>query len=268
MSQNRIYNIDEPEAQEGEVISSVGHINRMVPCISIIIPVYNNELLIARAVESVISQQYGNIELIVVDGGSTDGSLEVLKIYEEQIDCLISEPDRGIYDAMNKGISQAQGEWIYFLGSDDALEQYILLKMIPYLTSDFSLVYGDVYLDDKWRYPSNLSPRTILQNTIHHQGAFYNKNLFNEFRYDTQLRILSDYELNLRIYWENLRVQKVPLVIANCLQGGASSQVNLSIVETNMIRSRFIRSKIMNWGFSVILRAYYAQKQIRANIFK
>ncbi len=236
------------------------------PSISIIIPLYNNELLIGQAIKSVITQQYRNIELVIVDGGSTDKSLAVIKTYEDKIDYLISEPDKGIYDAMNKGIDQAKGEWIYFLGSDDILVPDVISKVIPYLSADIALVYGDVYLENGWRYPSFFSARTVIQNTVHHQGAFYNRELFKNFRYDTHLKILSDYELNLYIYKNDLPTHRMPLVIANCMGGGASSQIDLSIKETNMIRARFVTNKFINWNYSVILRIYYAQKKIRAYV--
>lgn len=234
------------------------------PLISVIIPLFNNKLYAEKSIRSVILQKYTNIELIIIDGGSTDGSLEVTQKYIKYIACLISEPDTGIYHAMNKGIDKANGEWIYFLGSDDFLEPNIISQLIPYLSSEKMLIYGDVCFDDGVRFSSFFNARTIFQNTIHHQGAFYNYKLFQEFRYDINLRIISDYELNLYIYISRLLTQKAPLVIARCHTGGASSQILLSIQETNQIRKKYVKNKFANWFLSGLLHTYYRQKKIRS----
>ena len=239
-----------------------------VPSVSIIIPLYNNRKSIEKAIQSVITQNYPNKELIVIDGGSTDGSQAVVKAYNDWIAYFISEKDNGIYDAMNKGIDKATGEWLFFLGSDDALEPNVLREVASHLSAEKTLIYGDVLFENGWRFPSFFSPRTVFQNTIHHQGAFYRRVLFNGFRYNTNLRILSDYELNLIIYQRKLPVQKVPMVIARCGDGGASSEIRLSIQETNYIRSLHFTNRPLNWSLSKLLNLYYAQKRFRSFISK
>jgi glycosyltransferase involved in cell wall biosynthesis len=93
----------------------------MPPKISVIIVVFNGAKTLPQAIESVLRQTYKNVELIVVDGGSTDGTLDILRKYESNNFIWKSEPDKGIYDAMNKGIMMAHGEWLHFLGADDTL---------------------------------------------------------------------------------------------------------------------------------------------------
>ncbi|WP_157626883.1 glycosyltransferase family 2 protein [Spirosoma luteum] len=233
------------------------------PILSIVIPVYNGVQFIEAAIQSVINQCY-KVELIIIDGGSTDGSLDVIKRYANWITYAISEPDAGIYDAMNKGIDKATGKWVFFLGADDVLQPGVLKEVAPYLSKDKVLIFGDVLFENGLRFPSFFSARTVFQNTIHHQGAFYRYSLFDGFRYNTNLRILSDYELNLIIYQHKLPVQKVPLIIACCREGGASSQIQLSISETNYIRSLYLPNKTLNWALAKLLKTYYAQKRLRS----
>ena len=100
------------------------------PSISIVTAVYNGNNTIEETIRSVISQTYDNFEYIVIDGSSSDGTIEKLMQYDDQIDYWISEPDKGVYDALNKGIDLARGEWIYFLGADDVLVDSNVLKRI------------------------------------------------------------------------------------------------------------------------------------------
>ena len=102
------------------------------PLITVITAVLNGENTLERTIQSVIGQDYKNIEYIIIDGGSTDGTLDIIKKYEHAIDYWISETDEGIYGAMNKGIQASSGEWIYFLGSDDYLVADNVLDTIHY----------------------------------------------------------------------------------------------------------------------------------------
>ncbi|MFD2571260.1 glycosyltransferase family 2 protein [Spirosoma soli] len=238
------------------------------PLISIITVVYNAQSTLEATIKSVIGQRREFFEYWIIDGGSNDGSLKVIHKYEHQLAGWISEPDQGIYDAMNKGIDKASGEWLYFLGADDTLIPNVLDQVASQLSDKCVMAHGDVLFDNGRRVPSFLSSRILMQNTIHHQGAFYRKNLFTDFRYNTQFRILSDYELNLKIYRQNLPVQRLPMVIARCQEGGASSNFSMSLRETNAIRSFYVGNKIVNKSLSLLLNLYYMQKQFRNHLFK
>lgn len=222
---------------------------------------------IKNTIQSVIEQRNELVEYIVIDGCSTDSSIEIIRKYDKYIPYWVSEPDAGIYDAMNKAINKASGEWLYFLGADDILIPNIIDQVIRLLDGNFVMIYGDVELDDGKNISSFMNRRTLLQNTVHHQGAFYNKSLFDDFRYDSQLRILSDYELNLKIFIERLPIKKIPLTIARCGKDGASSNLDVSLEETNIIRSRFIGNGILNKSLSFVLSIYYGQKQMRKYFF-
>jgi putative colanic acid biosynthesis glycosyltransferase len=229
---------------------------KFMPLISVIIVVYNAVNTIQSAIISVLTQN-GNFELIVVDGNSNDGTTAIIDKHVDHISWFIREPDKGIYDAMNKGINVATGKWIYFLGADDRLAPGIIENIEPILSNtEVALICGSVLYEDGKKFISNLCLKTYLQNTVHHQAAFYNSNIFIDFRYDTKLRIIADYELNLVIYTKSLSYKIINHVIAICAKGGSSFDVDLSCNETNKIRGKFIKG-YMNTLLSNILSIKY-----------
>jgi putative colanic acid biosynthesis glycosyltransferase len=234
------------------------------PIISIITTVYNACNTLEATIESVISQENELFEYWIIDGGSQDGSINIIQKYEKNLAGWISEPDKGIFDAMNKGVNLANGEWIYFLGGDDILQPGILKQILPYLIEPYKIVFGDVIFDNKNIMKSFLGVRTLLQNTLHHQSAFYRSSLFEDFQYDCTLFIQADYELNLRTYIQDLPVKYVPLLIATYALGGTSAgHSEKSLNEINIIRSRNLKNSWQNVFLSFLLRMYYTQKQIR-----
>ena len=119
------------------------------PLISIIIPTFNSEVTLDIALESIINQTYDNLEILILDGLSTDKTIEISKEYQNKFSELriFSEKDKGIYDAMNKGINYAKGEWLYFMGSDDSLFESTTLEQFTGLIGieDIDVVYGNVF---------------------------------------------------------------------------------------------------------------------------
>ena len=132
------------------------------PLISVILPVYNGAQTLEAALHSITSQTYRPVELIVVDGKSTDRTAEILKTHRDAVSVLISESDDGIYDAINKGIRRSSGEWIYILGADDALASSdIFEKALSHVAAETRLIMGDVvYTGEK----QSLVPR------VHHSA--------------------------------------------------------------------------------------------------
>ncbi|GAB3897232.1 glycosyltransferase family 2 protein [Spirosoma agri] len=240
---------------------------KATPLISIITVVYNSASTLETTILSVLNQKQDLIDYWIIDGGSTDGSIDIIKRYEHMLSGWISEPDKGIYDAMNKGIDRVNGKWIYFLGADDVLNLKVLEQISPYLKTEYSLVFGQVVFDNNYQMNSYLGKRTLFQNTVHHQSAFYNKSVFSEFRYDSSLKILADYELNLLLYIRKSLTLFVPLVIATCATGGASSEFSRSLKETNIVRNRNIKSQVKGKFLSIILSLYYFQKKMRYYIY-
>jgi putative colanic acid biosynthesis glycosyltransferase len=237
------------------------------PLVSVITVVYNAQPTLEATIKSVVSQDKELVEYWIIDGGSTDGSMEIVRNYEQQLAGWISEQDNGIYDAMNKGIDRARGKWIYFLGGDDALRPDVIKQIQSYLTDKHSLVFGEIMFDNGHLYRSFLGPRTLLQNTVHHQSAFYNSSLFTNYRYDPTLTIVSEYDIHLRLYAEKASTFRIPVIIADCATGGASSELSRSLRETNRVRKRYVKNK---WKFKVLsafLSLYYAQKNLRYMLY-
>ncbi len=212
-----------------------------LPLISIITVVLNGEQSLERTIASVLNQDYGNIEFLVVDGGSTDGTVPLLEKYDEGIDYWISERDEGIYDAMNKGIDAAHGDWLFFLGADDMLFDSGTISFVAReLREEQSIVYGNILYPDQRVVRSRFNLFTLLHNTIHHQGAFYNARLFAGWRYDTGFRLIADYELNLKIYLEKMNHRAIDRIISVCNPAGQSrANLELAFAETNLARKKF-----------------------------
>ena len=235
--------------------------------LSIITVTYNAANTLERAIRSVKKQNHNLFNYYIIDGCSSDETVSIIKRYEDFLAGWISEKDSGIYEAMNKGISNSTGRWIYFLGADDVLAEGIIEKIYPYLSEKASLIYGNVEFDNEHLMVSSFSNRILLQNTIHHQSAFYNAENFNSFRYDTDLKAISDYELNLKIFLQKKETVYLPLTIAYCNTGGVSAELNTSLKETNTIRAKYIHGKTINMLLSFILKLYYIKKEIRFKIY-
>ncbi len=161
------------------------------PLVSIIIPVYNAGSTIARTLESVIDQSYQSVELVVVDGASSDGSLEIISRFQSYIKVFISEQDTGVYAAINKGLDRASGDWILILGADDFLaNSSVLQNCFRDLPEKCNLIFGDVINVGSThalvpnRYHNKLSRNLYWKNTIHQQGVFYHRDAFKAFRFN------------------------------------------------------------------------------------
>ncbi len=207
----------------------------MNPTISVITVSYNTAASLESTILSVLNQQAA-VEYILIDGGSTDGTAAILDRYRDRLAYCVSEPDRGVYDAMNKGIAVATGDWLFFIGADDQLVDHQTLTQIwEHLTAnqidwqDLDLIFGDVcYLAGKnlvRHYRSRFDASLYLKNRLHHQGAFYRRQYLQDWRYDPSLRAFADYELNLKMYLAQARSVKVPTVISDCQVGGLSGRV-------------------------------------------
>jgi glycosyltransferase involved in cell wall biosynthesis len=168
--------------------------------------------------------------------------VEVLRSWDDRLAWWISEPDRGIYDAMNKGIAAAQGDWLYFLGADDVLAGAdVLARCARHLEDGAALVYGDVRYPAGRRVRSRAGPRLLLHNTVHHQAAFYARRVFEDFRYDASLQVVADYELNLKLYLSRERCVRADVVVAQCAEGGVSrARIGQAFRETNAVRRRYL----------------------------
>jgi putative colanic acid biosynthesis glycosyltransferase len=232
------------------------------PLVSIITVVFNAEKTIEATIKSVINQSYNNIEYIIIDGKSTDNTISIIDKYQDGIGYWITEADRGVYDAMNKGIDRANGDWLIFLGADDELfDKLVVEKLIK--TSELRdensekslIVFGNTLYTNGKYFRSFLSIRTLIRNTVQHQSAMYHRSLFDDFRYDSSFRICSDYELNLLVYLKNIQSKYINSTISTCSYGGLSNNFNnrtQAIEELNNIRGKHIPT-LANQAISTFL---------------
>lgn len=181
--------------------------NTASPLITIIIAVYNGAHTLQRALDSVFSQNFTSFELVVMDGGSTDGTVDILESNASRIAYWESQPDKGIYDAWNKAISHSLGKWVLFLGSDDAFADADALGDMAALTSpELDFVYAQLQLvslkgeflgiaGGPWSYQKLMRGMCVA-----HSGSLHRRGLFEEMGlFDTSYRIAGDYEFILRV---------------------------------------------------------------------
>jgi len=203
---------------------------RNTPFFSVIIAVYNNARGLERSIGSMLQQEFSDHELIVIDGGSTDGTQEIIKKYENHIAYSVSEKDSGIYNAWNKGIRQVRGEWICFLGCDDILypdtlrnyHQFIKTNdRVKFVSAKIDLardqnVFRTVGLPWAW-------PRFLNFMTIAHVGSMHHRSLFEKYGlFDETYKMAGDYEFLLRPRGD-LEAGYMPLKTARMEYGGVSN---------------------------------------------
>ena len=170
------------------------------PLVSIVTVVLNGAETLERTLRSVFDQGFEDLDYVVIDGGSTDGSLDIIRKYESRIGYWCSEPDKGLYDAMNKGVRAAKGRWILFLGADDELVAR-LADIVPLLKDEQTVYYGDVYMPrQRLTYDGAFSAYKIMFKNICQQAIFYPRRAFELRGFDTRYRLWADYAFNIACY--------------------------------------------------------------------
>lgn len=195
------------------------------PLITVITVVYNAAKALEATILSVINQNYPKVEYIIIDGASTDGTQAIINKHQDKITYWISEPDNGVYDAMNKGVKAAHGDWVYFLGAGDTLSP-ILNTLAEKLTDPNCIYYGDVYRTDLQRlYDGKFSSFKLAVNNICHQAIFYPLEALKKHSYNTKYRIQADHNLNMQLHGDkNFKFKYLPMVIAVYEGAGISEQ--------------------------------------------
>lgn len=212
--------------------------------ISIITVCLNRVATIEKAIQSVINQGYDKIEYIIIDGGSTDGTVDIIRKYEEYLAYWVSEEDKGIYDAMNKGIAKATGDIVAFLNSDDWYEDNILFKVAAYFEQFRPMILSgmiNTLQKGQWKKKvlefDNEEENIRIGMNCRHPATFVRKEIFDRFGgFDTRYKIAADYEWLLRMYDEGIRILKVDDVFTNfSTKGVSSSNLKLTIKEARQI---------------------------------
>lgn len=164
--------------------------------LSIITINFNNKKGLEKTITSVINQSFADYEYIVIDGGSTDGSVDVVKRYSDKLNYWVSEPDKGIYNAMNKGIRKASGEYCLFLNSGDRFTSNYILNQVFSISFSEDIVYGDALIDNMHQtYPEKIRLSYLISKSLAHQSTFIRKSLFEKTGlYNEENKIISDWE--------------------------------------------------------------------------
>jgi glycosyltransferase involved in cell wall biosynthesis len=199
------------------------------PQITVVTVVFNGEQTLEETILSVLNQTYDNVEYIIVDGGSTDGTLDIIRKYEHLIDYWVSENDKGIYDAMNKGIALATGNWINFMNAGDRFVSEVTLTNLGLEEmSDYVLVYGNKIQGDQVRYPLDLKILELGEIMACHQSMFFNLGPMyrSAIFYDLTYKIYGDYELVNRLYLKFKGFYYLNQNVAFFAGGGISSMVS------------------------------------------
>jgi len=229
------------------------------PRISVIIPTFNSAQTLERALQSAFAQTLSAVEIIVIDGGSSDATLQITQQHRERIAHVVSEKDNGIYDAINKGLQVATGDWIFILGSDDALDHaQVFQELLSAATTGTQLIFGNVkYTGDKQSlvpelHVSSLSNKLWVKNTLHQQSALYRRDLFADFRFNTSYRVLADYDFHLKLWKEKVDSIHVSTNVAQCAAQGLSKRFRWSLYQEELTIKRHRLSRML-WLLNIPL---------------
>ena len=220
--------------------------NKIYPKVSIVTVVFNAKEYLKETITSVITQSFPNIEYIIIDGLSTDGTVEVIKEFDASIFYWISEKDQGIYDAMNKAIEKASGEWILFLNAGDTFySNDSIEKFLQDVNPDTELYNGAINFIDQSTHQGRIKIPYGLDKVWEtipcwHQASFIKTSLMKEYKYSLEYKIAGDHDFYLRCFNNNKKFQFTNNVIANMVADGLhQQQAKLAYIESIKILARY-----------------------------
>lgn len=180
--------------------------------ISVITVSYNAVNTIEKTILSVVNQSYPKVQYIVIDGGSNDGTLDIIKKYSDKIYYWVSESDKGIYDAMNKGIDKSTGDYLLFLGADDIL--IVDLSAVMSYLCNSTIIYGNILkASNNELFSSHFDRFSLIRKNVPHQAIFYPKKVFQQFSYNLKYKIYADWYLNIQCVSINMRRKYIDIPI-------------------------------------------------------
>ncbi len=248
----------------------------MLPKLSVITIVYNNVKDIERTMLSILNQTYSNIEYIVIDGASNDGTLEIIKQYEHRIAKLISEKDKGIYDAMNKGLALATGDYVLFMNSGDEIYELKTVEKVFATAPNADIYYGETEMyDENWnslgrrrhQAPEHFTWESFKYGmSISHQAIYIKRSLTEP--YNLQYKYSADIDWIIKIAKKASSIVNTHLYVAKYLVGGMSKKKHReSLKERFQIFNHYygLVSNIINHIVIAFNLAFYFLKHRRTN---
>lgn len=239
------------------------------PIISVMTISLNSRGSIENTIKSILNQPLHDSEFLVIDGGSTDGTVNVIKEYEDSIDYWLSEPDRGVSHAFNKGIKLASGKYVIVVNADDMLEAGVLSQLCELCRhSDEDVICGAVRFCENGReimvsYPD--INRLLIETSVHHAGVLIRKNSFEEYGlYDESFKYAMDYELLLRFKLSNAKFIAANIIVAERTLGGLSySNRHGALLETMRARGKYF-----SYTNAIAVFAYVYLKDMMGRLLK
>lgn len=227
--------------------------------VSIVIVTFNAEKDLQKSLDSIRMQEYPLLEVVIADGASKDGTLDIIKKNQDLITTWVSEKDSGIYNAMNKAVKLTTGNWIYFLGADDVLLPEFS-EMARVLKDQHTIYYGSVYKNAR-KYLGYVSPYYQAKIGIGHQAMIYPKTVFEKYEYDEKYWISADHHLNMKCYADpEFKFEFVDYIIADYNSTGISG-VQKDVLFTKH-QSKLI---LKHFGFSIWMR--YSLRMLKRRLF-
>lgn len=186
------------------------------PLVSIVTVVYNNVTEIEQTILSVLNQTYSNIEYIIIDGGSTDGTVNCIEKYSSRISYWISESDAGVYDAMNKGISRVSGEWINFMNSGDVFYQKsTLTDFFNYKIDDVDVMYGNTLIRRKKHLKVRYSEwKGENFKGLCHQSVFVRTDIMKQYKFESKYKLAADFNFLYKLFVEGYKFLYIPVIVS------------------------------------------------------
>ncbi len=220
------------------------------PLLSIVAVFFRDRAEVERVLRSVFPARCADLELIVIDGGSDDGTVELLQSLDDQIDYWISEPDTGVFEGMNKGVAAARGEYLLHLNAGDRLLGIPWEALREAAADNIDLVCCQVLEGGTNLFECRLGWLLKIDNTLHHQGTFYRRAAHLGYR--VEYRVLGDFEHNQRLYRSGCSARRLPFVVADHDYGGMTSHYR----RRDFPGGEHFRSVRSNFGVLWMLLAY------------
>lgn len=236
------------------------------PLISVVTVSYNAVSTIEQTILSVVNQTYPRLEYIIIDGGSTDGTVEVIKKYADRIAYWVSEPDKGIYDAMNKGIAVATGEWINFMNCGDGFYSVSVLSDVfkDKSCKENDVIYGNTCIMERWGMYEERPRELFFMNKyipFCHQSAFVKTYLMQKCLFDIRYSICADYQFFYTLWKEERLFSYCPLTISNY------NHCIVSLSHDNSLLTQYENLCVSKIHFRYIMLAKFAVRFWLGRIF-